>query len=295
MLTGHPPFPDGTLAQRISKHQSQMPEDLRKDRPDCPRDLADICMKMMQKKPQNRYQTAREVAEVLSGWLVKHGHEQELLVAPPLPKLTRGGKVTTDNGKGSDRNLMGKPAATLAPPAPPRRTGVSDDTVSDQARETLKGMDDEAYVGPLLKKPDSGKSLPRAKGPGSSVGRAKALPQAKLLEAQRLHNSSGIDLDVEPSGPSPIIKSSSGIGARRQTAGRQSQQLMILWVSIGSVAAVLFAILAYVLMNGSQPQSKPENAPSKGGQRSRDTSCLDRDLSPSSNWAACRVLRDRLS
>ena len=28
LLTGHPPFPDGTLAQRIAKHQSQMPADI---------------------------------------------------------------------------------------------------------------------------------------------------------------------------------------------------------------------------------------------------------------------------
>ncbi|MEX2027572.1 MAG: serine/threonine-protein kinase, partial [Pirellulaceae bacterium] len=55
LLTGHPPFPEGSLAQRIAKHQTQMPEDIRKDRPDCPRDLVDICVKMMQKKPERRY------------------------------------------------------------------------------------------------------------------------------------------------------------------------------------------------------------------------------------------------
>src|SRR5262249_34489207 len=157
----------GTLAQRISKHQSQMPEDLRKEREDCPRDLADICMKMMQKKPQNRYQSAREVAEALSAWLVKHGHEADYLVAPAKapPKVGKDSKAGS-NGKGSGRNLVGKPAAaTLAPPV--RKPGVSDDTVSDQARETLKGMDQEAYVGPLLKKTDSNKPAPKGKGTGS--------------------------------------------------------------------------------------------------------------------------------
>src|SRR5207244_8820185 len=34
LLTGRPPFPEGTLAQRIAKHQSQMPDDIRKLRPD---------------------------------------------------------------------------------------------------------------------------------------------------------------------------------------------------------------------------------------------------------------------
>ncbi len=82
LLTGHAPFNDGTLAQRIAKHQTVMPDEIQKDRPDCPRDLSDICMKMMQKKPHKRYQTAREVAETLSAWLVKHGYEQSLLMAP---------------------------------------------------------------------------------------------------------------------------------------------------------------------------------------------------------------------
>lgn len=68
LLTGHPPFTDGSLAQRIARHQSQMPEDVLKDRPDCPRDLADICWKMIQKKPERRYQKMQDVAEALENW-----------------------------------------------------------------------------------------------------------------------------------------------------------------------------------------------------------------------------------
>jgi serine/threonine protein kinase len=36
LLTGHPPFPDGSIASRIVKHQNVMPADIRADRPDCP-------------------------------------------------------------------------------------------------------------------------------------------------------------------------------------------------------------------------------------------------------------------
>jgi len=70
-LTGHPPFTDGSLAQRIAKHQTQLPPDLRIDRPDCPEELLEICNRMMRKKSSQRYQSAREVAEVLRQWLVK--------------------------------------------------------------------------------------------------------------------------------------------------------------------------------------------------------------------------------
>jgi len=77
VLTGHPPFPEGTLAQRIAKHQSQSPDDIRKDRPDCPRDLADICMKMMQKRAEKRYANMREAADALEAWLLNHGYKFE--------------------------------------------------------------------------------------------------------------------------------------------------------------------------------------------------------------------------
>ncbi len=68
LLTGHPPFPEGTLAQRIAKHQTKMPPDIRQDRPDCPATLVHVCLKMMQKDPKDRQRTMREVAEELQVW-----------------------------------------------------------------------------------------------------------------------------------------------------------------------------------------------------------------------------------
>ena len=53
-LTGHAPFCDGTLAQRIAKHQSQKPPEIRIDRPDCPAELVELCDRMMAKKPADR-------------------------------------------------------------------------------------------------------------------------------------------------------------------------------------------------------------------------------------------------
>ncbi|WP_146407583.1 serine/threonine protein kinase [Allorhodopirellula heiligendammensis] len=64
LLTARPPFSDGTLAQRIIKHQNEMPRSIRELRPDCPGELEGMCVKMLQKDPQYRYQTAKEVADV---------------------------------------------------------------------------------------------------------------------------------------------------------------------------------------------------------------------------------------
>ncbi len=68
LLTGHPPFPSGTLAQRIVKHQTLEPEDIPSQRPEVPANLAAICKKMMAKNPAERYQTAAEVRDVLAAW-----------------------------------------------------------------------------------------------------------------------------------------------------------------------------------------------------------------------------------
>ncbi len=68
LLTGHAPFPEGTLAQRIAKHQTKMPPDIREDREDCPAAVVNICLKMMQKDPKHRYQAMRDIAKVLEEW-----------------------------------------------------------------------------------------------------------------------------------------------------------------------------------------------------------------------------------
>ena len=65
LLTGQPPFNEGTLAQRIAKHQTVMPPDVAALRTDCPADLNDICMKMMQKEPDDRFADCQELIVAL--------------------------------------------------------------------------------------------------------------------------------------------------------------------------------------------------------------------------------------
>jgi len=64
MLAGAAPFPDGSLAERIYKHAEAEPPDLR---PRVPDDLWAICRRMLEKKPQDRYQTPAELLVDLEG------------------------------------------------------------------------------------------------------------------------------------------------------------------------------------------------------------------------------------
>ena len=43
LLTGHPPFPDGTISERLMKHQIEQAPSIFKERPDAPSMLVNIC------------------------------------------------------------------------------------------------------------------------------------------------------------------------------------------------------------------------------------------------------------
>lgn len=73
LLTGHPPFPDGTISERLLKHQVEQAPSIFKDRPDAPSVLVNICTRMMAKRADERYQTAGEVSERLAEWLADRG------------------------------------------------------------------------------------------------------------------------------------------------------------------------------------------------------------------------------
>ncbi len=56
MLTGNPPFPEGTALQKLLNHGSQPPPDPRAWREDVSDQLFEIIMKLMAKRPNDRYQ-----------------------------------------------------------------------------------------------------------------------------------------------------------------------------------------------------------------------------------------------
>src|SRR5262245_24720206 len=61
MLSGSAPFPEGGLAERIHKHLQEQPTDIRKLNRNVPGELVLILRKMLEKKPEDRYQTPSEL------------------------------------------------------------------------------------------------------------------------------------------------------------------------------------------------------------------------------------------
>lgn len=65
MLSGRPPFPEGTVLQKLLQHQEEPPPEIRKLNPAVPDDLAAILVKLMAKDRDRRYQTPEQLVRDL--------------------------------------------------------------------------------------------------------------------------------------------------------------------------------------------------------------------------------------
>ncbi len=65
LLTGRPPFPKGTVTQRMLAHLKREPAPVRELRPDVTESLEAIIRKLMAKRREDRFRSAREVAQAL--------------------------------------------------------------------------------------------------------------------------------------------------------------------------------------------------------------------------------------
>ena len=75
LLTGHPPFQEGSVAQRLMKHQKESPKTVDTYRPETPAELVQLCQDMTLKDPRQRIQTAGEVGMRLADWLQSRGKQ----------------------------------------------------------------------------------------------------------------------------------------------------------------------------------------------------------------------------
>ncbi|MCA9230110.1 MAG: serine/threonine protein kinase [Planctomycetales bacterium] len=107
LLTGHPPFPEGSITERLMKHQRETAPSILKERPDAPPTLLHICEKMMLKDPNERYQTAGDVAERLAEWLADRGRE----VGDSTKNTGTGSGIGSDAFKGFAATFTRQPGS----------------------------------------------------------------------------------------------------------------------------------------------------------------------------------------
>ncbi len=61
MLTGQAPFPEGSIPEKLYKHVHEYPPDPRELNPNIPDDLITVLGRMMEKRPEDRYQSMEEL------------------------------------------------------------------------------------------------------------------------------------------------------------------------------------------------------------------------------------------
>lgn len=66
LLTGRPPFPNGSAAEKLIDHQMDLPTPVTQYRDDVPRDVEAVIGRMMSKSPDERFATPNEVAAALN-------------------------------------------------------------------------------------------------------------------------------------------------------------------------------------------------------------------------------------
>ena len=152
LLTGHPPFPEGTAAERLHAHQTKSPEPIRHQRPDVPSRLVAIINKMTAKRPGLRYQTTIEVTKALARWLDEETEDGSR------------GTYSSPSVRGSS------PARSLRHAATQSRLVASDETELE-----LAPLDDEEPLaelsgsGPTTAGTDSKQSQPKGDVPSSTA------------------------------------------------------------------------------------------------------------------------------
>ena len=114
LLTGHPPFPEGTLAQRLLSHQTKLPRPVQEIRPDIPPGLLAILDRMIAKNPDDRFQTARDTAQELLLWLTEFGGADWARMNPPVSGSSQIITEKSENGKAR----AGSTASALAQEIP---------------------------------------------------------------------------------------------------------------------------------------------------------------------------------
>lgn len=243
-----------------------MPPDIREDRPDCPRELVDICVKMIQKNADARYQSCSEVAAVLEAWLasknevtatvetrtnearersvaVGHVNEQRPNSNPSFPgfKTTAvvGKSPQSTTARASDSPSTGKPG-----PFDP----ALEDTASDKARGTI-------------------------------IGRASADDFDDALEVQIIEDNApstpyddsgtiNLGIEAERSVASRVRGRSSRSSKTASRATKKAPMPAWAWGAIAAGVVIVLIVIAVLATSDNSTQPPPQKGPQQAPRQS---------------------------
>ena len=246
LLTGHPPFCEGTLPQRLMAHQRSQPPAIEKERPDVPQDLIDICLKMMAKKPAARYQTATEVAAALAQWLAVHGQSSGSSASGVAIGATAGTAVRkAGGGSSAPRRAPGSSSASGSRSG--SRTGSRSGSRSGQSKapssKSIKPTDTNPRMEAATRKGPADSGTHRDSKSGKSS--PKHAQTAPTPDPERTEGALDFLQDIDPLATSPVTIG----GARARSSSRNSGIPVWLWAAIGAGALLVIALLVVAIAN----------------------------------------------
>lgn len=143
LLTGHVPFPTASLSEKYELHRSAQPTPIEQECPEVPAGLVAVVQKMMAKRPDQRYQAAREVADALAPFVSSSSIVRDRLemtaswqaIIVPASTRQRWRRIAIYSAVMAGAVLMGIPMWRLLDqaPAPTRTRG---NTPTSQSSET---------------------------------------------------------------------------------------------------------------------------------------------------------------
>jgi serine/threonine protein kinase len=184
MLTGNPPFPDGSVTNKLYAHISKPRPDPRASNPNIPEEIVAIMQRMMARKTDDRYQTPQDLIKDLDNLGSGFKRLEELLHSD-----------ADDNSPPSSTSARHTPAHGSPLPLPPRHPlktksddshppqrldvdGPPSDSRTPARQLPARRMPAPARETPPVKGTSSDRQLPVGATPGTGSGRQR-LPSAK--------------------------------------------------------------------------------------------------------------------
>jgi WD40 repeat protein len=69
LLTGNPPFPGGSVMQKLARHQQAVARPVHEVRPEVPPELSQLVARLLAKRPEDRFQSPAQLAQALAPFL----------------------------------------------------------------------------------------------------------------------------------------------------------------------------------------------------------------------------------
>lgn len=197
LLTGRPPFPDGNTVEKLLQHQLDAPIAIEQLRADVPPEVRAVVARMMEKKPERRFQMPIDAAEALGEILgipdVPSAGKAEMLALAEQHRSggSTGGRSTPDPAAGV-RTFVAAPTDTPRPPeTAPAVTIVTAQAVNDRENRSAEVSPDRPV--------ETAKKMTVLRGHSGPVMALTFSPDCRMLA------SAGLDsrIQVWILGPTP--------------------------------------------------------------------------------------------